>query len=404
MKNYCPTDKMRIGIDISRTIEEGTGVGYYAKNLVHALAKVDSENDYLLYGMFYDCYPKEWKKAAVPKSPNFRLHQKHSLSWLVRKRWENDGRHKEKLVGGIDILHSTAFTMPPVFSPKVIVTIHDLSIFALPQHHTEANYQFVTKNVHQAARRANAVIADSENTKREIRRFLHVPDEKMEVIYLAAHENFHVKCHPNFIEHIRHKYALRKPYFLTVGSIEPRKNLASALIAFKALLEIRRIDYQFVIAGGKGWKNESFYRLLKKLNIDDYLVFTGYVPEEDLPALYQGAEAFVYPSFYEGFGLPVLEAMSAGTPVITSNTSSLPEVAGDAALLVNPKEIFDLYEAMEALVIRPSLREELKKKGLEQSKKFTWEKTARQTLEIYQKIFNNARESRSKTAHHATNR
>jgi glycosyltransferase involved in cell wall biosynthesis len=378
---------MRIGIDISRCIEESTGVGYYAKSLVWGLSKIDFDNEYLLYGIFFDCYPRGWKRAAIPKSHNFRLHQRNSLSWLARKRWENGGRHKEKLLGEIDILHSTAFTMPPVLGPKVVVTIHDLSIFAFPQHHTEANYQFVNRNVHQAARRAHFVITDSESTRREIKKFLHVPDEKMEVIHLAAHENFYVKYHPTAIEKIRHKYALRKPYFLAVGSIEPRKNLASALIAFKALREIRRIDYQFVIAGGKGWKNESFYRLLKKLNIDDYLVFTGYVPEEDLPALYQGAEVFVYPSFYEGFGLPVLEAMASGTPVITSNTSSLPEVAGDAALLVNPKEVYEIYEAMEALITNPSLREELKGKGFEQSKKFSWKKTARQTLRIYQKVF-----------------
>ena len=380
-------EKIRIGIDISRTVEEATGVGYYAKNLVHALAKVDSENDYLLYGMFYDCYPKGWKRAAIPKSHNFRLHQNNSLSWFVRKKWENGGKYKEKLLGGIDLLHSTAYTMPLVSNLKVIVTIHDLSCFVYPQYHTEANYQFVTKNVHQAARRASFIITDSENTKREIIRFLHVPEERIEMIYLAAGEAFNEKCSPESITQIKNKYRIGKPYLFAVGSIEPRKNLASTLIAFKALIEIKKIDYQFVIAGGKGWKNEAFYRLLKKLNVDEHLVFTGYVPEEDLPALYQGAEMFVYPSFYEGFGLPVLEAMSSGTPVITSNTSSLPELAGDAALLINPAEIFEIYEAMEALATKPQLREELKVKGKEQSKRFSWEQTACRTLEIYQKVY-----------------
>lgn len=154
---------------------------------------------------------------------------------------------------------------------------------------------------------------------------------------------------------------------------------------------MKKGDYQFVVTGGKGWKNEAFYNLIRKLNIDEYLVFTGYVPEEDLPALYQGAEVFIYPSLYEGFGLPILEAMASGIPVITSNTSSLPEVAGDAALLVNPIEIFELYEAMEALATKPQLREELKVKGKEQSKKFSWEKTALKTLEIYKKMFKNDR-------------
>jgi glycosyltransferase involved in cell wall biosynthesis len=379
--------KMRIGIDISRSIEEVTGVGYYAKHLVHALAGIDAENDYLLYGIFYDCYPEGWKKAAIPKSLNFRLHQKNSLSWLVRKRWENAGRYKEKLLGGIDLLHSTAFTMPLVSHLQVIVTIHDLSFFVYPQHHTEANYQFVTRNVHRAARRASFIIADSESTKRDIMRFLHVPEERIEVIYLAATEALGEKRSPDSITQIKNRYGINKPYFLAVGSMEPRKNLTSALIAFKALKETKKIDYQFVISGGKGWKNEAFYHLVKKLSIDEHLVLTGYVPEEDLPALYQGADVFIYPSLYEGFGLPVLEAMVSGVPVITSNTSSLPEVAGDAALIVNPTEVFELYEAMEALATKPQLRETLKNKGLERSKIFTWEETARRTLEIYQRVF-----------------
>jgi glycosyltransferase involved in cell wall biosynthesis len=382
--------KMRIGIDISRTVEESTGVGYYAKHLVRALARIDPENDYLLYGIFYDCYPEGWKKAAIPRSLNFRLHQKYSLSWLVRKRWENAGRHKEKLLGGIDLLHSTAYTMPLLPRLPVIVTIHDLSFFVYPQHHTEANYQFVTRNVHQAARRASFIIADSESTKRDIMRFLHVPEERIEVIYLAAGDGFDEKRYPETIAQIKNKYRIKKPYFFAVGSIEPRKNLTSALISFKALTETKKIDYQFVVAGGKGWKNEAFFQVSRKLSLGEHLVLTGYVPEEDLPALYQGAEVFVYPSLYEGFGLPVLEAMSSGTPVITSNASSLPEAAGDAALLVNPKETFDLYKAMEALVMDPALRAELKEKGLKQSKKFTWEKTALETLEIYRKVFESA--------------
>lgn len=379
---------MRIGIDISRTIGESTGVGYYAKHLVHALAKIDPENEYLLYGIFYDCYPQEWKKAAIPKASNFRLHQKKLPSWFVNRLWKKPG-NKEKLLGDIDILHSTAFTMPQVFNPRIVVTIHDLTCFTYPQYHTESNYQFVTRNVLQAARKADFIIAVSEHTKREIRQYLHVPEERIAVIHEAAADIFNEIHHEESILRIKHKYNIKKPYFLSVGSIEPRKNLARALVAFKALIELKNVNYKFVIAGGKGWKNEAFYALLKKLDIDERLVLTGYVPEEELPLLYQGASVFVYPSISEGFGLPVLEAMASGVPVVTSNTSSLPEVAGDAALLVNPLDIFELYEAMETLATKPSLREELKYKGLKQSKKFSWEKTALKTLDIYQRVHEN---------------
>jgi glycosyltransferase involved in cell wall biosynthesis len=384
---------MKIGIDISRTVTEATGVGYYAKNLVHALAGIDSQNEYLLYGIFCECSPPDWKSADTPAAENFSLHQKRYPSSYVAKKWANFGKHKERLLGGVNILHSTAYTTPLISGPKIIVTIHDLSFFVYPQHHTDANYQFVTRNVHHAARRAHFIIADSENTRREIKRFLHVPDERVEVVHLAAGEMFFRRLEPESITQIKNKYGIRKPYFLALGSIEPRKNLARALVAFKALLEFEKVDYQFVMVGGSGWKNEAFYSTLKKLNIDEHLLLTGYVPEEDLPALYQGAEVFIYPSIYEGFGLPVLEAMASGVPVITSNTSSLPEVAGDAALLVNPGEVFEIYEAMEALVSRPSLIEELKSKGIEQSKKFSWEKTARETLKIYERAYGGSGDS-----------
>ena len=384
---------MKIGIDISRTVEESTGVGYYAKNLVHALAAIDPGDEYLLYGIFCDCYPKNWKKADVPKARNFSLHQRWYPSRYVMRQWMNFAKKRNQLLGGVDVLHSTAFTMPLVSRVKVIVTIHDLSFFHYPQHHTDANYRFVNRNVHLAARRADLIIADSVSTKRDIQRFLHVPDKKIEVVYLASGESFSARRSSEDIERVKNKYKIRKPYFLAVGSIEPRKNLARALVAFKALIEMGRVDYQCIIVGGQGWKNEAFYALLRKLDIDEHLVFTGYVPEEDLPLLYQGAGVFLYPSVYEGFGLPVLEAMSSGVPVITSKTSSLPEVAGDAALLVNPLDIFELYEAMEALATKPQLRKELALKGLEQSKKFSWEKTAQKTLEIYKRVFDNGERS-----------
>jgi glycosyltransferase involved in cell wall biosynthesis len=379
--------EMKIGIDISRSIEDATGVGYYAKNLVHALADIDSVNEYIMYSTFFDCFPAKWKDAKIPSNSNFNLHQRNLPSWYIRKAWQDAG-HREHLFRGVDIVHSTAFTMPPVSGPKVIVTIHDLSFLVFPQHHTDANYQFVNRNVHMASRRADHIIADSESTRNDIKRFLHVPDEKISVVHLAAKKIFCEKRSSANIAGVRSLYGINKPYLLAVGSIEPRKNLALSLIAFKALIEITGAGYQFVIAGGAGWKNEAFYSLLKRLDINEHLVFTGYVAEKDLPALYQGADVFVYPSVYEGFGLPVLEAMASGVPVITSNTSSLPEVAGNAALLVNPLEAVEIFEAMETLLTRPELREELKTKGFKQSRKFSWEMTARKTFEIYQKVMN----------------
>jgi glycosyltransferase involved in cell wall biosynthesis len=341
----------------------------------------------LLYGAFCHCYPPDWRNADTPAAPNFRLHQGHLPSWLVMRRWRHAARHRERLLGPVDIVHSTAYTMPPVSRVKVVVTIHDLSIFVHPDYHTTANYQFVAQNVLHASRRADYIIADSESTRREIVRFLHVPAERIAVIHLAAGDGFHKTRGADEIARIKERYRIRQPYFLAVGSIEPRKNLTRALVAFKTLVETGRVDWQFVLVGGSGWKNESFYDQLRKLGIEDRLVFTGYVPEDDLPSLYQGAEVFVYPSVYEGFGLPVLEAMASGTPVITSNTTSLPEVAGDAALLVEPTDVVQIFKAMDALAGSADLRQALKEKGRFQSKCFSWEKTARETLEVYRRVY-----------------
>ncbi len=377
---------MRIGIDISRAVNEATGVGYYAKNLVRGLARIDAENRYLLYGVFCDCFPKGWRKAEAPEAPNFTLHDRNLPSWYVMWKWKNAARFRENLFGGVDLLHSTAYTMPQITNVKVVVTIHDLSCFAHPEYHTKENCDFVTRNVLRAARRADFIIADSESTRAEIRRFLHVPEERLGVTHLAADERFREVLPPEEVSRVRNKFGISKPYMLAVGSVEPRKNLTSALVAFKALIRIRKADCQFVIAGGQGWKNEAFFRLVQKLDLGERLVITGYVAEDDLVPLYQGAEIFVYPSIYEGFGLPVLEAMSSGVPVITSNTTSLPEVAGDAALLVNPLDLQEIYRAMETLWMKPSLRAELRAKGIEQSRRFSWEKTARETLEIYRAV------------------
>ena len=377
---------MRIGIDVSRTAEETTGVGYYAKYLVDALAKIDTANQYTLYGIFFDCYPKAWKKAHVPTAANFKLHQRWWPSALMRRRWLRSGKQADNFIGNVDVLHSTAYTMPAVNSAKMVVTVHDTSCLVYPEFHTEANNKFVVRNLHLAGRRADMILADSKNTKREIMRFLHVPEERIEVVHLAASDVFDETQSDADIRGVRAKYRIDKQYILTVGSIEPRKNLARTLVAFKALIDLGLYDYQLVIVGGKGWKNDTLERVVSQLNIADRLIFTGYVVEEDMPLLYQGAEFFVYPSIYEGFGLPVLEAMASGIPVVTSNSSSLPEVAGEAAILVDPTDTHAIFDAMKGLGGNASLRAEMANKGKSQAKTFSWERTARKTLQVYQRV------------------
>jgi glycosyltransferase involved in cell wall biosynthesis len=376
---------MRIGVDISRSMVDLTGVGRYARNLVQALAKIDSINEYQLYSLFCECFPARWKQAVFPKARNFSLHQKHYPSWYAIRKWRNFDIYRENLLAGIDVLHSTAYTTPLISGPRLIVTIHDLSFLVFPQCQSDTNYQFMARHVHHAARRADCIIADSESTKREIIRFLHVPSERIEVVSLAAGPEFTRALSRDAIAIVTHKYNIARPYFLAVATLEPRKNVVRALAAFKALIASGKTAHQFVLVGGSGGTNEALDAVIEELVGNGHVISAGYVPDEDLPALYQGADVFVYPSIHEGFGLPVLEAMASGVPTITSKTSSLPEVAGDAALLVNPLDVFEIYDAMEALTTNPLLRAELKHRGIERSRAFSWEETARKTLRVYEK-------------------
>jgi glycosyltransferase involved in cell wall biosynthesis len=232
-------------------------------------------------------------------------------------------------------------------------------------------------------RAADAVIAVSECTKRDAIRFYRIPEEKITVIYEGVNPRFR-PASPEAIAAVRARYGLPERFILYVGTIEPRKNLTTLLEAFHHLLAT--YDLRLVIVGKKGWLYERFFRRLRELGLENRVLFTGYVPDEDLPAIYSAADLFVFPSLYEGFGLPVLEAMACGTPVICSNTSSLPEVAGDAALLVDPTDARALTGAMEQVLTNERLWATLRAKGMERARGFTWEKAAYRTWEVYQQV------------------
>lgn len=377
--------RLKVGVDISRALGEVSGVGAYARALVEGLARVDGETDYLLYGIFCECFPHDWRRAPVPRAPHMKLHQRWRSDRWVRARWQRFPLYRDRLLGGVDVLHCTAYDAPLLDHTRLVVTIHDLNHFLFPQFHTRANYDFVTRSVHHAARRADLILTDSESSRREILRFLHVPQERVEVIHLAAAPLFSQAPEEGGAARVRAKYDLPGPYFLAVGSLEPRKNLPRTLEAYRAYLDGGG-DATLVAAGGAGWKNEAIHAAVERLGLAGRVRFTGYVPLEDLPALYRGAELFLYPSIYEGFGLPVLEAMACGTPVITGNTSSLPEVAGDAALLVDPEDTGAIAAALSRLAGDSALRDDLAARGRVQAARFSWDETARRTAAAYRRV------------------
>ena len=419
---------MKIGIDISRYIDKSGGVGIYSANLLRFLLKIDADNKYIGYTFFYDCFPEGWNKKESAgvfsdyyTSPNiytnFNLNKIDWSTKKVKKSWDRASiEGKEKLLGDVDIIHSTAYIVPELLKAKLVVTIHDLSFLLFPDFHTEENIRLLMKNLIYINSRPDKIICDSQQTKKDLIRFFHVPEEKIKVIYLGVDHVF-----SDFISEEKRKSVLKKydlealiavgnyaedkdnkkiskindnnddddglnnkGYILTVASIEPRKNFERIIKVFAEIVKDKKFKNLFLVcAGGVGWKNEAIYNLVKEKGLEQKVKFLGYVDEVDLPVIYNEAKFFMYPSIYEGFGLPVLEAMASKVPVLTSNVSSIPEVAGDAAIMVNPYDEEEIYKASINLLENKKLRKELIIKGSKRSNLFTWENTAFQTLEVY---------------------
>ncbi len=293
----------------------------------------------------------------------------------------------------LDVFHSPAHPLPLFYRGKMIWTVHDLAIYDHPEWFPKGLRKwFATRvTVPRGMRRAVKLIAPSESTKRDIIRIFNVPEKKIVVIYEGATEiNQNAKIED------QNDNAKFKNYFLFIGTIEPRKNLVRLIDAFirfrnaevgpLATAAAARGPTSLILAGASGWKNDDVFMAIERANVKlgkESVQYLGYVSEEEKIALLKNATAFVWPSLYEGFGLPVLEAMAVGVPVITSNVSSIPEITGDTAVLVNPENIEEIVSAIDRVVRDEALRDQLKTRGLERAKQFTWEKTARETLAVY---------------------
>jgi glycosyltransferase involved in cell wall biosynthesis len=391
---------MKVGIDISRYIDKSAGVGIYAANLLKFLVKIDTDNQYLGYTFFYSCEPDGWNNpgdagifADYYRSPNiytnFSLNKINWSTSKIKKRWSKSSIvGKENILGNVDVIHSTAFIAPELLKAKLVVTIHDLCFLLFPEFQTEVNIKLLMQNMIYINSRPDKIICDSKQTKKDLIRFFHVPEEKIKVIYLGVDHIFSDGISDEKRQNVLDRHNLTdKNYILCVSSIEPRKNFERIIRVFGEIIKDEKHgDLFLVCAGGAGWKNEAIHNLVKEKGLEERVMFLGYVEESDLPVIYNGARFFMYPSIYEGFGLPVLEAMSSGVPVLTSNVSSLPEVAGDAALMVDPCSEKDIYEASIRLLEDEFLRKKLQLSGVERSNLFTWENTAFQTLEVYREV------------------
>ena len=289
------------------------------------------------------------------------------------------------LTGPVALFHSPDFTLPPLRQGKAIVTVHDLSFLRYPQGAEPNLRAYLERVVPRAVARADLVLADSQSTKDDLIELLGMESDRIEVIYPGVEERFRPIEDQTFLEGVRRRYNLPPHFVFSLGTLEPRKNLVRLIEAHSSLVT-RHSSLKLVIAGGKGWLYEGIFDRVEELGLGNEVRFLGFVPDEDLPALYNLADLFVFPSLYEGFGLPPLEAMACGTPVVTTNISSLPEVVGEVGLMVPPEDVEGLAEAMERALGDRGWREEAVQRGLAQARRFTWRAAAERLVGLYEKV------------------
>jgi len=366
---------MLIGIDASRALkEEKTGTENYSWNLIQALAKVDKNNRYV-------CYFNSYPQILDISQPNI------STKVIRAPRFWTQGRLAfECFIRPPDILFVPAHTIPVIRRPglKTIVTIHDLGSEFLAEYHKFPQKLYLNWSTEFVAKNATHLIAVSESTKKDLSRSLKVPGKRVSVVYEGISTETFYPRESWEIKAAKAKYGVNKSYFLYVGTIQPRKNLVLLIQAF-AKANLRGVD--LVLAGSRGWLTKEIYQAPEKFSIKDKVHFLGYVPDDDLSALYSGAKSLLFPSLYEGFGLPILEAFASRCPVLTSNQGATAEVAGKAALLVNPKDVNDIAAKIKKLSTNEKLRNSLIAKGAERVKEFSWEKTAKETVKVFEKVY-----------------
>jgi glycosyltransferase involved in cell wall biosynthesis len=369
---------LHIAIDAHSVGAELGGNETYATNLIEALAEIDQTNLYTLYvtkpaavERFADRWPNFKVKQTLPHTPLVRIPL--TLSRELRRN-------------PVDVLH-VQYTAPPFAPCPVVTTIHDLAFEHLPETFNRRSWMQLRLTVRRTARRAAQIITVSEYSRSDISRTYGIPPDRITVTPEAASPNLLPVTNETELRRIRESYGIQQNYILSLCSIQPRKNLVRLIEAYSCLRGVRpKVKLpQLVLAGKRGWLDSETFRAAEQNALGKDILFTGYVPERDLAGLYSGAVCFVYPSYFEGFGLPVVEAMQCGVPVIAGNRTSLPEVVGEAGLLFDPFDTQALINALTQVIEDAEFCGVLRAKGLERAKQFSWRTTAKLTLDAYQR-------------------
>ena len=368
---------MRVGMDVTALPLQLFGAGNYIANLTQTLIRTDPENDYFIFSK-----PEQAElfvggaraKVVRPGLPT-RVHRivwEQTLFPLLVRRYR------------LDVLHSPHYTTPVVASCARVVTFHDMTFFLHPEAHLLYKTVFFRAMIPVSARRADAVIAISQNTRKDILRLFPINPAKVFTIPYGIASMFHPRLKDDQRQ-VLGKYGLPAEFVLYVGNLEPRKNLPMLLCAFAKLVQ-RGLPHTLVLVGSRGWMDDEIFATLRDLNLGQRVLLPGFIPQVDLPALYSAASVFVYVSRYEGFGLPVLEAMACGAPVITSNVASMPEIAGTASILIDPSSEAELADAMLQVLTDNELRLRLSHEGVNRSRSFSWERAAQETIAVYEHV------------------
>jgi len=379
---------MRIGIDYTAAVRQGAGIGRYTRQLVTAATALDSQNEYVLIVAGAGIPDAASRVGPVARRANVRVvilpvsdrilnglwHRLHLPLWV------------ELAGGAMNVFHSPDFTLPPVRNAQTILTVHDLSFIRAPECAHPKLRSYLMRAVPASVHRADMVLADSECTRADVIELLNANPDRVEVVYPGVEQRFRRVRDVRVLRAVRMRYALPERFVLGLGTLQPRKNLERLIEAYGRLQGEVGSQIKLVIAGGAGWMYQSIFRRVEELGLQDAVCFPGYVADPDLPALYTLAELFAFPSLYEGFGLPPLEAMACGTPVVTSNVSSLPEGVGDDALMVDPLDVAALADAMRRALSGRPLREEMVQRGAAQARRFTWTQAADKLLDVYQRV------------------